>query len=245
MANDTNVTTNSMFCDVASPPLKICFQQDLTHSLLSREWRGNLWWNFRAYDWLDATIGQVTFFTRWRLSCESYLLFFVICLPGPESLALLALSSSEIEVHFGAPVDGGEVIFYEAIVLNNGSNNGSCMASANETQLVCSIGQLTPGMAHTITGRGCIESDGEIIDGAPLEKTIWLSGAPSDSVVRMFCKPFQPKQVFAYFTAEDGLNIGLIAGLAVAAIAMLTVATTLLAVFRHNLNGWTNVDDCD
>ncbi len=73
--------------------------------------------------------------------------------------------------------------FYEAIVMNNGSSNGSCMVSANETQLVCSIGQLTPGMAHTIMGRGCIESDGEMIDGVPLENAIWLSGAPSDLVV--------------------------------------------------------------
>ncbi len=107
---------------------------------------------------------------------------FHICLPGPESLDLRALSSSEIEVHFDRPADGGEVTFYEAIVMNNGSSNGSCMVSVNETQLVCSIGQLTPGMAHTIMGRGCIESDGEMIYGVPLENAIWLSGAPFDSV---------------------------------------------------------------
>ncbi len=70
--------------------------------------------------------------------------------------------------------------FYEAIVMSNGTSNGSCIISANETHLVCSIGQLTAGMAHTIMGRGCIESDGEMIDGVPLEKAIWLSGAPCD-----------------------------------------------------------------
>ncbi len=105
---------------------------------------------------------------------------FYICISAPESLDLRPLSSSEIEVHFEAPADGSEVTFFEAIVMNNGSSNGSCMVSANETQLVCSIGQLTPGMAHTIMGRGCIESDGEIIDGVPLEKAIWLSGTPCD-----------------------------------------------------------------
>ncbi len=72
--------------------------------------------------------------------------------------------------------------FYEAIVIKNSSSNASCMISDNETRLVCSIGQLTPGMAHTIMGRGCIETDGEMIYGVPLENAIWLSGAPFDSV---------------------------------------------------------------
>ncbi len=46
-----------------------------------------------------------------------------------------------------------------------------------------------------------------------------------------------------YAVAEDGLNIGLIVGLTAA--AMLTVAITLLVVYRHKLNGCTDVDDKD
>ncbi len=50
---------------------------------------------------------------------------------------------------------------------------------------------------------------------------------------------------FLYVVAEDGLNVGLIVGLTAAAVVMLTVAITLLVVFRHDLDGWTKPEEDD